>query len=392
MTPGTFRLGTLLGVPININVSWFLTLFFITSILALKFYPTVMENSSHRDDLLLHWVMGLASGLVFFASVIAHELAHSLVAQRQGVPVRGITLFVFGGVAQITSEARRPLHEFVMAIVGPLTSVALGGLFFVLWWLTTGFSEDKPVAVVLQWLFMINVVVGAFNMAPGFPMDGGRVLRSVIWGVSGNYYRSTHWVTVLGRGMGLVLMGFGALAAFRVFGFIDPWSGLWLFILGLFLESQARASWLQTRALDVLGGFAAGDVMDARPETVEPDTYVRTLSDRPAQRYVCLVAGDDDRVVGVVTEKEVAALTAVAAERRATATMREVMRPSKDMPVAAPDESGGRLLERMEAADLWHMPVVSDGQVVGIVHKEDLLRLLARHLQPSIGGGRPSDR
>ena len=164
---GSIRVARVLGIPIQVNLSWLITLALITALLALRIYPQVFpESSRYHDDQVLHWFMALGSALIFFGSILLHELAHSIVARKQGIPVKSITLFIFGGVSQIAGEARRPLHEFIMAIIGPLTSLLLAGVFLALWAIT-GFDRDEPLAIVLQWLFLMNLIVAAFNMAPG---------------------------------------------------------------------------------------------------------------------------------------------------------------------------------------------------------------------------------
>jgi Zn-dependent protease/predicted transcriptional regulator len=361
----------ILGIPIVVNISWLITLAFVTSMLALKFYPEVLPPSSrYRDDVVLHWIMALVSGLIFFLSILLHELAHSVVARKQGIPVKNITLFIFGGVSQIGGEARRPLHEFVMAIIGPLTSLVLGGFFFALWWLN-GHKSTEPIGIVLEWLFFMNIVVAAFNMAPGFPMDGGRVLRSLIWGVTGNLYRATKLATFVGRSLGYTLVAIGGIAFFGVFEFIDPWSGAWFAILGLFLESSARHSWFQARALDHLSRYKAEDLMTPDLATASLEDEVRYLLNRGGPRFIFFVSDDDEKVVGVLTEKQTVGMS----EPRSTA--RDLMVESDVFPVAEPKEDAASMLQRMEAESIWHLPVVAEGRVVGVVNKESLLRLLA---------------
>jgi Zn-dependent protease/predicted transcriptional regulator len=378
---GNIQVARLLGIPILVNISWLLTLGFITAILATQLYPDAFpEGSPYRGDKALHWVMGLSSGVVFFASIILHELAHSLVARKQGLPVHNITLFVFGGVSQIGGEARRPLHEFVMAIIGPLTSLVLAGLLALIWWVG-GASDERPVPIVLQWLFLMNLVVAIFNMAPGFPMDGGRVLRSLIWGLSGNLFRATRLATIVGRAMGYGLMAMGALAFLGVFGeYISAWSGLWFAVLGLFLESSARQSWLQARAFNLLSNYKAEDVMSANLETAEADDRLNRLLSHDERRFIYFVPSEGgEGVVGVLTEREV---ERAGSQGRLTASVRDVMLPTNDVPVATLTEDAASLFQRMEAAGVWHMPVVEDGRVVGVVDKEALMRLISRSLFP----------
>jgi Zn-dependent protease/CBS domain-containing protein len=356
------------------------TIVFVTAFLALSVYPDIIPpGSPNRDKEWVHWVMALSSGLIFFGSILIHELAHSVVAMRFGIPVRSITLFIFGGVSQIGGEAKRPRHEFLMAIVGPLTSLILAGVFFGLWF-AVGDNEDDPVNIVLEWLFLMNLIIAAFNMAPGFPMDGGRVLRSLIWGVSGNLYRATRLATLVGRTMGYSLMIVGAISFLGLFDeYVDPWSGLWFAMLGLFLESSARQAWFQAKALEVLSSVTAEDIMNRELPTTDSQVALTYLANRNDEHYIYFVENDEERVVGVLTEKEVAG---VAPDERRAATAGEVMSRTQDVEVAALKEDGASILQRMESAETWMMPVVSEGNVVGVVSKISLLRVLARNFIP----------
>lgn len=375
----SFRIARLLGIPVEVNLTWIIFVVFITAVLALQYYPEFIgEASAYRNDKLVHWGLALASGLLFFLCILIHEFAHSVFALKYGIPVKSITLFVLGGVSQIGGEARRPRHEFIMAIVGPFSSLILGVLFFGLWYLV-GLSNEGPGGVMLQWLFLVNVVIAVFNMAPGFPMDGGRVLRSLIWGVSGNIVRATFFATTVGRCFGYFLMILGVMAFLGLVGFLDNFSGAWLVILGLFIESSARQSWFQAKAMDVLNRYAAEEVMTSDLETAGEREMLRYLMNRGGERYIFFVEDPDEHVIGVLTEKEVEAL---APENRDTAVAREAMVGTRDVPTAGPRETGAAMLQRMEADSVWHLPVVSEGRVVGVVSKESLLRLLARGLFP----------
>jgi Zn-dependent protease/CBS domain-containing protein len=384
---GTFELVRVFGIPIRVNISWFITIAFVTASLALRFYPHVFPpGSPYRHDQGLAWAMALFSGLAFFASILLHELAHSLVARRQGIPVKGITLFIFGGVSQITAEAKRPLFEFVMAIVGPLTSILLALVLLGVWW-ATGASISQPAGVIIEWLAIMNLVLGVFNLAPAFPMDGGRVLRSVLWGVSGNFYGSTRLATLLGRGFGFAMMALGVVTFLGFFRVFDPWSGAWFFILGTFLERSARQSWVQAVALHTLGEYHADQVMSRDLETINRRLPLGMVRERNARRrrFILFVSDEDDQVVGVVTEKEIAALSP---EHRHGGTAEDAMLKTEQTAVASPRDDAANLLQRMEAEDVWHMPVVSESRVVGVVSKESLLRLIANRLvqRPSYAG------
>jgi Zn-dependent protease/CBS domain-containing protein len=387
---GSIQVARVLGIPIVVNLSWFLTLGFVAMALALWFYPGVFEDTSpYKDDKVVHWSMAVVSGVAFFTSILLHELAHSIVALRQGIPVKNITLFIFGGVSQIGGEARRPLHEFVMAIIGPLTSLLLAGIFFAIWWLT-GHSDTSPVAIVLQWLFFMNLILAAFNMAPGFPMDGGRVLRAVIWGVSGNSMTATRFATYAGRALGYGMMVLGGLALFGTLNdYIDSWSGIWFIVLGMYLENSAKQSWFQAKAIDILGHHFAEDLMQSELETAHKSERVHYLASRGGPRYIFFISDDDERAVGVLTEREV---EAVPETERGITTAGDVMRPTSEFPVAMPREDAATMLQRMEEGTIWHMPVVSGGRVIGVVNKEDILRLLARTFFPEAQQAPPLPR
>jgi Zn-dependent protease len=378
----SFKVARVMGIPVQVNLSWFLILIFVVSYLALNVYPNAAfeVTSPHRDDRLLHWIMAISSGMVFFGSILLHEMAHSFVALRQGIPVKSITLFMFGGVSEITGDPRRPLHEFVMAVVGPLTSLLIGIAFLVVWWLT-GFASDKPLGIVVQWLFVMNVALALFNMAPGFPMDGGRVLRSIVWGISGSAVRATRIATLTGRSIGYTLMLLGGLAFFGMFQDygVTPINGILFAFLGLYLENAARQSWFQALAIDILTAHAAEEVMNAEIETASLDDRIHYLADRGGRRYMFFINDIGDHVAGVVTHREVAAVPEM---QRGVTSAGTIMVPTEDVPVALLREDGASILKRMETDGTWHMPVVSEGRVVGVVSKDDLLRLLATRFFP----------
>jgi Zn-dependent protease/predicted transcriptional regulator len=375
MWNASIRLVRVFGVQINIHVSWFLTLCFITTILALEVYPEVFPRfSPYRDDTVLHWLMAAVSGLVFFVSILAHELAHSLVARHHGVKVRGITLFALGGMAQTAGDPRRPWHEFLIVIVGPLTSVVVALLFLAVWWLGWGLAEDRPLPLVLEWLFFMNLIVGIFNLAPAFPMDGGRVLRAFLWGVSHSYVKATRWATWLGQALGLTLIAVGVLHAFDILNYLDRLGGLWIAVLGFFLQTSARTSWFQVEALTALSRYRAGELMAREIETVAGNEVVRSVVERTIgrQRYIFLVF-EDDQVIGALSEKETAAV-AVGDQGEA---VRAAMLPTEKIAIASLADDGATILQLMEAEDVWHVPVIDEQRVVGVVSKDSLLRIIA---------------
>jgi Zn-dependent protease len=372
---GSIRLGSVLGIPISLNFSWFFTFAFVTLILGLRVYPDVFEDSSPW----LPWTMAVISGLLFFASILTHEMAHSLIARAYGIPVKGITLFVFGGVSQITREAARPLVEFIMAFAGPATSIVLSGLFLVLWWFT-GAGDDQPLSVMWQWLWLMNLALGIFNLAPGFPMDGGRILRSVLWGVTGNYLKSTLWASRAGQGVAYSLMLIGFATILRLFPWMEPLSGLWLVVLGMFLEGAARQSWRQTEVLEALRLYRASDVLKPSSPTVEARQTLDDVAETPAFRAepFCVFVTEHERVVGVLG---VNTLSKVPRGRWPTMTAAEAMIPATQVSVISPEEDAASVLQTMDGEEMLCLPVVEDGRLLGYVSRNDILRLLARHQQ-----------
>jgi Zn-dependent protease/predicted transcriptional regulator len=367
------KLGSIFGVPIGLNFSWFLTFGFVILILAVRVYPDIFPDSGAW----LYWPMAVVSGVLFFASILTHEMAHSLIARAYGIPVKGITLFIFGGVSQITKEATRPLAEFIMAFAGPATSVLLAGMFGLLWWLT-GAGEGEPLAVVLEWLWLMNLFLGAFNLAPGFPMDGGRILRSALWGLTGNYRQSTRWASRIGQLMAYTLMAIGFAGIVRLVPWMDPVGGLWLIVLGMFLEGAARQSWRQVRTLEFLKTFRARDVMTTDFPTIEASAPIaEVLAASPvARRAGCVFVVEDQRVVGLI---QADALRNLSRARWQTTPASELMTPTAQVRVVGPDEDAASILQTMEAEDLSGLPVVEDGRLLGLVSRETVARLLVGH-------------
>ena len=248
-----FNLGKLFGIQFRLHFSWFIIFILVT----------VSLVSPHYSQW-LYWIIGIIASLLLFASVVAHELAHSLVGRANGIPIASITLFIFGGVAQMTKEATRPGAELRMAAAGPICSLVIGSLFGLLWLLIPNMTE--PVAITILWLAVTNGVLAAFNLIPGFPLDGGRVFRALLWHFTGNYGRSTRIATRVGQGVGYLFILGGILTIFRhPFG-LSLFDGVWFVFIGWFLGSVASASYRQIQW------------QEARPDFT---TLAATTPDRP---------------------------------------------------------------------------------------------------------------
>ena len=367
---GSIKLGKILGIPLWLHYSWFLVLFLITSSLAI-FLGELNPFWSSIE----RWGMALAASTMLFASVVAHELSHSLVARRNGISVKGITLFIFGGVAQISREATSPRMELSIALAGPLCSILLGFLFLCLGFAVEPFSIH--LAVMMSWLFLMNIVLGVFNLIPGFPLDGGRVFRAFLWAVSGNYARAT-WIATLGgkvTALGFAAIGMGIFLLER-----NLVQGMWMGFIGLFLWHATSASFKQYRRRQGLQGMVARDLVSTAYTEVSPEASVRDLIDNGALRrgQPCFVVTEDGRVSGFLNP---AVVKRVAKRSRLSTRVRHVMVPLDRVAWMSPEEDSNRVLEVLDDAELGAVPVVDGEDVIGVVIREHLFGFMASHVE-----------
>jgi len=371
-----FNLGRIFGIQFRLHYTWFIIFLLITFSLSWQVFPALYPGWTG----LTYWVIGIVTSLLFFASVVAHELAHSLVARINGIPVKSITLFIFGGVAQMAREAAHPGAELKMAAAGPACSLVIGGFFYLLLFFTEGVIE--PIAALAFWLAQINVVLAVFNLIPGFPLDGGRVFRSLLWRFTGNYKRSTQIAVRVGQGVGYLFILLGISVVFlRPFG-LDWFSGLWLAFIGWFLENAASSSYRQVQWRDALYGFSASQVMTSVYPTVPPNITVREL----VQGYILtgghhvFMVADEGRLVGILTLDNIKSVSQPSWE---VTQVREIMTPADKLKVAYPDQDALSILGQMEADDINQMPVVSGGRVIGLITRDNLIRFL--HVRSKLG-------
>ncbi len=374
MPGGGIRIGRLFGIEVRLHWSWFIIFFVITWMLASQYFPSVEEYADWRTA--TRWVIGLVTSLLFFASVLAHELAHSLVAKRAGLQVSAITLFIFGGVSQLTEEPKSAGSEFRMAIAGPGTSLVIGGICWGIFFATR--HSASPVAGMTFWLGYINVALAAFNMIPGFPLDGGRVLRSIVWWRSGDLRKATRIASFIGRGIGYLFI-FGGIALI----FTDYWSnGLWLALIGWILENAAVGSYRQMALQDVLRGHKVSEVMtrdcQAVPSTIAVETLVNDYIMTSGRR--CFPVVDGGQAMGLVTVHDVRAV-----ERRQWPfkTVREIMTPIDKVKQVRPDDDLSSVMQILTEQNVNQVPVVADNSVVGMVSRDSLLYFI--HLRGELG-------
>jgi Zn-dependent protease len=390
-----FHVGRIFGISIYIDPSWLFIFALVTWNLAGGVFPQLHPGWST----VLSWTVGVIAALLFFGSVLAHELAHSLVARARGLPVRRITLFMFGGVSNIEREPPSAATEFIMAIVGPITSIVLGVIFLFLGNAAAGGIGDAvanpaqamsrlgPLATLLLWLGPINIVLGIFNLIPGFPLDGGRVLRSLLWAATNSLRRATRWASWIGQGIAWlfilagVAMVFGLRLPFFGTGLI---SGLWLAFIGWFLNNAAVQSYQQVVVEDLLEGVPVARLMRANAPTVAPTATIGSLvydhvmgTDERAFPVM-----DADRLVGMVCLEDVRKVPRDAWE---TTTVQQIMTPADQLATVTPREEATDALRQLSQRDVRQLPVVQDGRLVGMLRRRDILKWLQLHSEMAAG-------
>jgi Zn-dependent protease/predicted transcriptional regulator len=363
-----FRIARILGIPIYLDASWLLIFGLITYSLAMTFRELHPQWTSTE-----HWTLGILTSILFFSSVLFHELAHSVVALHYKIPVHSITLFIFGGIARIGREPSGPLQEFNIAIAGPLASFFLAGMFAVV---AVVFASDQMVGALAGYLAWTNLILGAFNLAPGFPLDGGRIFRAIIWGITKSFSRATLIAGASGRLVAYMMMAIGGYQAF----FKNEWSsGLWLGVIGLYLLNAAQESIAQVTIRETLAGLRAADVMNQEVPTVGGHITLEEYGAevlRTGRR--CHLVMSDDRLVGMMN---VHTLNSVPREEWAHNSVQSAMIPREKILWTSPDESLLTLLERLLNADVNQMPVVSGAgddapQIVGMITRDSILRVM----------------
>ena len=357
----TINVGRVLGIPLGVSYSWFVILGLVTFILAHRFGGNHPDWSSAEA-----WLVGGATSLLFFVSVLIHELSHSVLAVKKGIPVKGITLFIFGGISQIAREAHRPFIEFIIAAVGPLSSLILGGLFMGLYFAIRDMSDH--LGAMSLTLALINFSLGVFNLLPGFPLDGGRVLRSVIWGSTGNYWRATTLATRGGQFLALVMIG-GGLALL----FFGELQGLWIAAVGWFLIMAASTNLKQFQLRQALQGYSVQELMSDRYPTVPAGTTLETLATVyvPLVRHLFYAVTKGERFLGTIT---LGAITRVPSDRWSTTTVESAMQPVNEAPSVGPNADGAQALDLIEERSSPWVLVLDGERLLGFVIQEDALR------------------
>ncbi len=385
---GDIFLGKLFGIPFRLHWSWFLAIFLISWTLSLGFFPqTLPEFETNR---VMYWSLGILAALGLFLSILLHELGHAFVAKRYGIPVRGIRLFVFGGVAELGSDPKQAFHEILIALGGPAVTVLLIAIFHLAltlvvsitgteWQLSDGLltlQGGGPIAAgasaLLFYLGMINTLVLFFNLIPAFPLDGGRVLRGILWAVSGSYLNSTRiaggvgiafsWLLFLG---GFLMMFFGG----------NLLGGLWLFFLGMFLQNAAHSSIAYAQLQHMFRGVTVADMMRQNPVTVEGGLSLRDVADEYFLRYPykAYPVVENGQYQGILTLRS---LQEMPREQWQTLRANDVVHRGEPLPVIRPNEPMLQALRKLAESGSSRLAVVDNGQLVGLLCGRDVMKLM----------------
>jgi Zn-dependent protease/predicted transcriptional regulator len=388
-----FKIGSILGINIRIDWSWLFIFLLVTWNLAVVF------GQFHSDwGTGLRWSTAILAALLFFGSVLAHEISHSLVARSQGLPVRSITLFLFGGVSSIESEPESPRNEFVMALVGPLTSFVVGFVLLFVAGIPAGPMSGSianpeqaigglsPLATLLMWVGSVNIFVGIFNLLPGFPLDGGRILRSILWAISDNLRRATRWASGLGQVIAwiMIVAGIAMLFGVQIPFFGTGLGGLWLAFIGWFLNGAATQSYQKIVVQDVLEGVTVRRMMRSEPPTVTAGVTVSSLVNDHVLRSDdhAFPVVDHGRLTGIVTLEDIRSISKDAWDRTSVG---QIMTPAQELEVVDPDEDASVALNKLARRDVRQLPVVGEGELVGLLRRRDIIRWL--QLQSELGIG-----
>lgn len=363
------KLGRIFGIEIGLHYSWLI----IAVLIALSLSQYFAEAHPDWTGSVI-WTMAIVTALLFFLSIVIHELSHAAIARRNNLPVKSITLFALGGVALIEKEAENAKTEFWMGIIGPITSAAIGflclGISYLLGWIPMS-EPNTPLMAMLVWLGYINFGLAIFNMLPGFPMDGGRVFRGIVWAITGNRTKATKIASLTGQFLALSFIILGLIMFFSGSGF----SGLWIAFIGWFLLNAAKATYAQEALAQQLAGLQVSDVMNQDCPVVDSrinlETFVEDNLLRTGQR--CFVVVENEQPVGLLTSHEVKNI-----ERKLWGfkMVTDAMKPLESIQVVSPETPVIEALEIIGREDVNQLPVVSNGQLKGIISRDRILNYL----------------
>lgn len=363
------KLGRIFGIEIGLHYSWLIIALLIAFSLAGHF-----DQAHPNWGKGVIWAMAITTSVIFFAAIVAHELSHALVARWRGLPVRSITLFALGGVAQFEKEAEDAKTEFLVSIAGPIASAAIG-LFCLLLAFLSGWAmlaePATPLTAILVWLGFINIGLAIFNLLPGFPMDGGRVLRAIVWWRTGSVQRATRIASMTGQFVALAFVILGIVRFFAGAGF----SGLWMAFIGWFLLNAAKAAYAQQEISEQLQGVRVGDLMTRDCTVVDGNanlqTFVHDYLLHTGRR--CFLVAEQGEVMGLITPNEVKGIPQA---RWPFTTVYDVMRPLEQLRTVTPETPVSEALAIIGREDINQLPAFANGRLEGMISRDQILRYL----------------
>jgi Zn-dependent protease/predicted transcriptional regulator len=365
----SIRLGRLFGIEVGLHYSWFIIALLITMSLGSQFQASHAEWGST-----VIWALSILTALLFFVTLLAHEMSHALVARTRGLTTKAITLFALGGVAQIEKEPEDAKTEFLVGIVGPLSSAVIGCLSLAVAWALgwrMGAAPETPLHAMFVWLGYINLSLAAFNMIPGYPLDGGRILRSILWLASGNPLRATQQASTVGKAIALLFIACGIFRFFGGAGF----GGLWIAFIGWFLLQAAGASYSAVALTEGLKGVQVRDIMTSDCVTLDGNINVEQFVEnyllRSGRR--CFVIQQNGEITGLVTPHEIKELER---PRWPYTTLADIMRPLDQIHTVTPVTPVMEALETMGRDDVNQLPVVSGKHLDGIITRANVVQFL----------------
>ena len=359
-------IGKVAGIPIYLDYSWFIIFFLLVWTIGFSLMPAAYPGLSQFDYLLI----GVVTAILFFGSLLLHELAHSIVAKRNGMTIRRITLFLLGGVSDLEEEPKDASVELRMAAAGPLTSLAISVVFFLIWLISGIAGLSGIIQAPIFYLSLVNLLMALFNFIPAFPMDGGRILRAILWRRNGDIVRSTEIASNIGGVFAMVIMAFGIFSMF----FIDFLSGVWALLIGWFISSSSSASLQQTRAQEDLRGVRAADVMTRNVDAVPPDMTLASLSDECTRtKHTGFPVISNGKIIGCVTMGD---LRRFSKDRWPTTRVDQAMTTSDKLAMANQEDPATDVMTMMQRRNVGRVFVTDGGTLTGIITRSDMLKAI----------------
>ena len=368
MLERNIKLFKIFGIEVGLNWSWFLIFILVIFSLSTQVFPGWYPQFS----LITNLILGFITAIFFFASVLTHELSHSVVANLSGISIRKINLFMFGGVAQMSKPPQTAVQEFLMAIAGPLASFVLS-IFFGIFWFGLRLTNFKflPVIAFFGYLSLINLSLGIFNLLPGFPLDGGRILRSILWYITEDLLSSTRIASILGQIIGYSMAAFGFMSIFIYQ--LQSFGGLWFIVLGLFLQNLAKTSYKQEIMRSSLETVFVRDVMRRDVQTINPDITINDLVKNwfMIYGYKIFPVLENGKIIGTISTEDV---KLIPKDRWLTTTVREVLKTIKESQLINLESKVMDALHKMNGNQLDYLLIVEQNRLLGIIHIDDIMQ------------------